>query len=79
MKIQLNFGYMDMEDVVADDLKCRKFVPHIESEFIEQPSGEVFVTLTSPYRYEIKLYVQRYLGDLFTLADSIIDENIVKD
>jgi len=79
MKIQLNFGYMDMDEVIKEDLRCSKYIPHIESELIEQSHGEVFVTLASPYRYELKAYVERYLGELRGLADSIVDENIIKD
>lgn len=79
MKIQLDFGYMDMEDVIEEDAKCRKFMPRISSQMEELESGVVMVTLTSPYKYELVEYTRRFLGTFGDMAKETVDHCIVKD
>lgn len=76
MKIKLNYGYMDFEDVQAADEKNRKGL-HVMTTIHEDENGEVHVYISSEWRFEIKKYVERYIPEFKEMADAIINENIV--
>jgi hypothetical protein len=77
MKVKLNFGLMDLEDVVKE---CDGYLKTANVSYTaeEDEYGNVHVILTSPWRFEIKKCVERYLGNFRGMADSIIDDNIVQ-
>lgn len=79
MKIQLNYGYRDIEDVEEEHERILKFTQNLHTELWEdEETGQVFVSIYSPWRFEIKKYVERWIPQFKEMADSIIDENIVQ-
>lgn len=76
MKIKLRYGYMDLEDVVKEDEENRKGL-HVMTTIHEDEYGEVYVYISSEWRFEIKKYVERFIPEFKEMADSIINENIV--
>jgi hypothetical protein len=80
MKIKLNYGYVDLDEAEFDHNHYLKFTRNIHAEMWEdEETKQIFVTLWSPYRFEIKKYVERFLGNMPELADTVIDENIVQE
>jgi hypothetical protein len=77
MKIKLRYGYMDIEDVEAEDKENRKGL-HVMTTIYENEFGEVYVFISSEWRFEIKKYVERWIPDFKEMADTIISENIVQ-
>jgi len=76
MKVRISYGIMDLEDVVAE---CDGYLKFAQVSYVaeEDEWGNVYVTFTSPWRFEIKKCVERFLGEFKGLADDVIEENIV--
>lgn len=79
MKIKLRYGYRDIEDVEEEHNRILKSTRNLHTELWEdEETGEVFASIYSPWRFEIKRYVELWLPEFKEMADSIIDENIVQ-
>jgi hypothetical protein len=78
MKMKLDYGYLDREDVEVEDRR-NKQLTNIQSEIVEDEFGAFQVILTTPYRYELVRYAKRFFSDMPEIADMIVDENIIKD
>lgn len=76
MKVKLRYGYRDLEDVEVENAQYSRGL-HLTTVLYEE-GGEVYVIISSEWKFEIKKYVERFLGDLKALADSIVAENIVQ-
>lgn len=76
MRVRLNFGYMDEEQVVAE---CEGYLKlaQVSYEVNKEEDGIVSVILSSPWRFEIKKCVERFLGDFKGLADTLIDNGVL--
>ena len=75
MRVRLNFGLMDLEDVVKE---CEGYLKFARVSYIveEDEYGNTFVILTSPWRFEIKKCVERFLGEFKGMADEVINESV---
>ena len=75
MKVKLRYGYRDLEDVEAENAEYSRGLKLMTTLYEE--GGEVYVIVSSQWKFEIKKYVERFLGDMRALADSVVEENIV--
>lgn len=81
MKIQLDFGYMDHEDVVEE---CEQLVQRTDCSYIVQEgTSTVKVLVYSPYRSELVKFTKKFLGlgtpfDNSVMAEAVVDLNVVQ-
>lgn len=76
MKVKLRYGWKDLEDVEKENAECSRGLNLMTTIFEE--GNEVYVIVSSQWRFEIKKYVERWIPEFREMADSIIDENIVQ-
>lgn len=76
--VRLSYGYTDMDEAIADDAEYKKDIPHLKSTLSEGEDGQIYVELSSRWRYEMVRYIEKFLGEFGAMASFVYDANIVQ-
>lgn len=76
MYIELKYGISkEMPEVIEEDARNKKGL-NVISEIKENNNGDITVTVSSQWKFELIKYTERFLGDYGDMAPKIVEDYV---